>query len=737
MGRLNSNSKSLFLFLALGLISSSVFAEQRLTASFTCEEFKSLAQELAPKVNLFKEVWSTDPTAEFFGGTTRDYLYWLRRQITSTPDDQLPNAIETLKSKPLIDIRDFVIGDSDVDVVSNARLLVNPKVYGVRKIDQMNASRFDPTTEMGHNEIHQGYIPVEKIRLSSSGFIDWPGFGNGVLEICLGRPTVSYAHADEFLTTYYAKLKLNHPLLLAIRYIRTLGINYFYLYGGDYPREDLLNDIDDTSASQTTAIVQQTLQSRTLGDYLKQSQFQIWLNQAIQKTFRSYTNPTAAYALFQRFHLDKIVSHYSQKIDPINQYLFAKHRDPHVIADNLSRFPAAKNIFESVGNYFPDGYIYHGTRTDQSFRSILLQGILPSSEGSAGPGLYGVASNNLPFAEMWGGSSDRVVKFHINASARLVDLTKPETAKLFNQLSLSHSDFADLFGIDIIKYPYNTHAFVVKNSSILERPEGLTRKILSFAQLCDYAKSVDSIKSLHPFLEAIALNSFSGEEVTLALEESALFRSESSVRLKEMVKNLSHEWEWKSKAFQILNELSEWENLKANNKHLKARFTMKKIKGHYRQLIQLVLSSIFPPAESRQFYDRIVHYDSLKLHNAKDFIFSFSQLLKSFVPQGARALKLHILSQQSHLKKFYRKTEGLLLAFNPLSLTINLLFSPIIAKAFLDDKLPEKNFWIFYAIVNAGCLFLGEKSMRYAYRQYFILNKKSDDLCQHFLKSLQ
>ena len=42
------------------------------------QEFQSLATEFAPKINLFRDVWSKSPDAAFTGGTVRDYLYWLK-----------------------------------------------------------------------------------------------------------------------------------------------------------------------------------------------------------------------------------------------------------------------------------------------------------------------------------------------------------------------------------------------------------------------------------------------------------------------------------------------------------------------------------------------------------------------------------------------------------------------------------------------------------------------------------
>src|SRR4051812_36284737 len=82
-------------------------------------EFRQLAAELAPKVNLFQEVWRQDPSAEFFGGTSRDYLYWLKGQLRGVQNrSELETRIQKLKGRPFVDIREIIIGESDVDVVT-------------------------------------------------------------------------------------------------------------------------------------------------------------------------------------------------------------------------------------------------------------------------------------------------------------------------------------------------------------------------------------------------------------------------------------------------------------------------------------------------------------------------------------------------------------------------------------------------------------------------------------------
>src|ERR1051326_3967992 len=119
--------------------------------AITFEEFKAIAEELAPKVNPFRDAGAQDPSAEFFGGTTRDYLYWLKGQLAKgvTPAE--------LRAMKIIDVRDFIIGDSDIDIITEKSLGLSAETFGVKKIDYV---------KLMPDEVRQGYIPAEKIRLS-------------------------------------------------------------------------------------------------------------------------------------------------------------------------------------------------------------------------------------------------------------------------------------------------------------------------------------------------------------------------------------------------------------------------------------------------------------------------------------------------------------------------------------------------------------------------------------------
>ncbi|MES2965353.1 MAG: hypothetical protein V4760_15820, partial [Bdellovibrionota bacterium] len=459
------------------------------------KEFADLAAELAPKVNLFREIWKEDPKAAFFGGTSRDYLYWLKGKLVGKQSRQdVDEEIRKLRAQSTIDVREFILFESDVDVVTRESVDIEGERYGIKKIDSISADRLDPRTQAGQDEIKQGFIPVEKILLTSSGVGGAGAFGNGLQEIYKGQPTVRFSSDKDFESTRFAQLGLNHPVLLALRYIRLLAMDHHRKSGpSEFPDAlELVESIDPRSDRETLSAIEKALRGGKIATLLKNDKFQGWMNGTIQKAFRSYTNPTAAKILMGHFKADLLVAMFPRQLEPINQYLFREPRDAKKIAANRAKYGFDERMLSSLGDYFPDGKLYHGTRTEVAFRTILFQGILPSTGGTAGAGLYGVALPDVQFAKDWGGSEDRVVMFELAENAVFVDVTKGPAKRLFEQYSASgqqdHDGFARDFGIDILRYEYDTQAFVVKNGEILKNANGLTRKLMTISEIREWAR---------------------------------------------------------------------------------------------------------------------------------------------------------------------------------------------------------------------------------------------------------
>ena len=503
-----------------GLMPSAVMGGEAVP-HLSLEEFHQLADELAPKVNLFRAVWEENPNAEFYGGTSRDFLYWLKRKFRDLKSrKEATEMMARLRKEDNIDVREFIIGDSDVDVIAKERpTKVQFENYGVKKLDAIPASILDAKTPEGQNELFQGYIPAEKIRIAKSGLVPSGNFGDGVGEIYSGKLSIHFAPESEFAQTKFAALKLNHPILLATRFIRLLGIDYYNSYGKGHPDPAKLFRIAPEIVDQLRQVINPILDGQSLNPFLEKEKFRGWLNGNIQKAFRSYTNPTAALELERFFKIDQLVSAYPN-LETINQYVFAKHRNPQEVEANFIKYNIDPETFFLVPqSEFPDLTLYHGTRTEPDFRAILFQGVLPSKGGTAGSGLYGVKLNNLSFAEDWGGDKKRLVGLKVKDSAKIVDINKGPGKEVWEAFQKNNprknlEDFAEVFGIDIIKYPYNTEAYVVKNSEALGNASGIHRQLMSYSEARKMASNVKDGDGIHSLLGTIVINSFNAAERT-------------------------------------------------------------------------------------------------------------------------------------------------------------------------------------------------------------------------------
>jgi len=533
-------SKILFLLLAIWIgslvpIGFNFAAES--DVSLTEQELRSLARELAPKVNLFAAVWAIDPEAEFYAGTTRDFTYWILKQIRGAKNKtELSEKIKVLKSREVIDIREIVGGESDIDVMTkstNTLADMRGIDWGVKKLDLIDFERTNKDSMMGRSEVDQGFIPVEKLRLSKSAGLNLPDhFGNGVDELLSGRLSIHFSDPTVFWRTHYALEETNHPVLLAIRYIRILAQDYFNRYGQSYPNlKELLNTVSPEVQKQIESLFHSALADEKFQGFIKNGQGNKWLNASLLKSFRSYTNPTAAYLLLKHFKFDEVVAAYSDLISPINQFLFLEHRDWNAIRKKYKDYAVLEfELLTPVRERFPDFKIYHGAGSLSMFRGILFQGVLPSEGGSAGAGLYGVSKENIQFAIDWSRAKskreDLVVELTLDPRARIMNISSGKGLELYTRWLAHrpvrqapddpHSDFAREFGIDILEYPYSPQAFVVKNSGVIRSTQGHQLRLKSLHEIVTEAKALNESK-LPEFLRSFVLASVIPSEVARVL----------------------------------------------------------------------------------------------------------------------------------------------------------------------------------------------------------------------------
>ncbi len=282
------------------------------SSELTYEEFKAFAIEIAPRVNLFRDGWREAPTAEYFGGTTRDYLYWLKTQLRrAKAPSELTEILRALRARREIDIREFVMSGSDVDVVVKNGLTLDPEKYGVKKIDRINIARFNPEHPVGQTEIWQGFIPIEKIRLSQKAVFTDSQFGDGVKELFDSKPTVRFASDADFARSYYATLGINHPILLALRYVRIVAMDYKQNHGDRTPTlRDVLAELDRASHDAVTRVVKKSLDGRELATHVTNPKFLEWLDSALKKTGAENTNVKVASLLMDHFGATELPARY-------------------------------------------------------------------------------------------------------------------------------------------------------------------------------------------------------------------------------------------------------------------------------------------------------------------------------------------------------------------------------------------------------------------------------------------
>ena len=508
----------------------------------TYEEYIDLAAQLAPKVNLFRAIWAQDPDAKIFAGTSRDFLYWILRQFRGVyqREDALRIRDELL-SRETIDVRDFVFGESDVDVLSWNVLNIDPADFNIQKVDSIRADRLDPRTSFGKNEVDQGYVPAEKIVIGREGIVTYPQFGNGAREIFEGRLTVHFSPPEVFNETHYAQLKINHPILLALRFIRLLAADEYNRFGSGVPRRKMDELMDPDTEKLIRDIIEKCLDGRELEPYLKNKQFVRWINSPIRRTFRSYSNVTLANDLMKHFRVHELPSRYSQ-VKFVNNYLFARNYNWGEVAENMERFKVNEDEFFSKPEEVFEGLKgYHGAGSEDAFQGIVMQGVLPSIGGSGGLGTYFVNKDKIAFAIAWKNSGkERVVELTFDGNSRLVDINRGEGRRVFREFLNSglveggkdpHDQFTDAFGIDILEYVYSTRAFVVKNSEVIVGINGAFRTLWTYGRARDFAREVKSIEEY--------------KTLVLGLRESRLSRTEKASIYKEVplrftLKELNH-----------------------------------------------------------------------------------------------------------------------------------------------------------------------------------------------------
>lgn len=556
----------LILLFIVTLYSRAVYADSApykpLSEFLTLSEFKTFALEIAIKIPLVNDIWKQDPSAQFFGGMNRDFLFWLKghfRECTSRSD--VESVMKKLRAMDLIGNNEFIAPDADVDIFSGRKgVVVDPKQYSISKLEKIHPDRINPETSSGRDEIRQGFIPAEKILMGREGFTELKQFGDGVADIFYGKPSITFAEKRDFESTRFAKLKLNHPILLSLRFIRILAMNYFSKYGNAPPGHDtLLEGLKEETSERIKSIAFESVKGNALTPYLSKDVFVKWINQGFRKLFSSRTSPTAAFELLKEFNLDVLAARY-EKIETTNQFLFAQRRlTPGERDARLKEFSlTSQDVVIPAAIGFKNLKGYHGTQTDSALRNILLQGVLPSQVGTAGDGLYMYPEHHADYAVDWAkGKKERVVVFDVDPGAVIVDISRGKGRALYLAFKKKYkgdeSSFARHFGIDILKYPYGQKdAHVVKNGAVLHKPALFDNQSLKLSELgTSDGRDMRSANRdfLHHLLFSISRSHLNAERRQVLYRETGI---------PQMLKSLPASYKEADNLMQLLEFLSQY-----------------------------------------------------------------------------------------------------------------------------------------------------------------------------------
>jgi hypothetical protein len=493
--------------------------------------FAAIGAQLAPRVDLFSSVWDADPDAEFYGGTARDYYWWLRRALASCETAECIEAvIDDLESGP-IEARDFLLGETDVDVLGNeaAKRVAFDRSHFTR-IDVADRRRFTPGEALFDDERKQGALPLEKLRLGRLGLgAPTPTFAGGLEDIYAARPRLVLT-ADVRDTEGYRQRE-NHPVLLVLRWLRQASVAYAHRRGRSLVDETALRRVLDPEALATASQVAAEIAARpeTLSPFLENPRFVQRLNRARARLFQGFTNAEVSRHLYEVTGLESALLPFHDRLEPFLTVTFRKDWTAADLERQRATLPESAAALETLGTYLrrqgvavdeasDEIDMFHGTRSGGSYRNIATHGLLPSERGLAGTGLYAVDLRSAEYAKRWRQSDGNgyALRLRVDATASFVDLTSDGGKTLleaFRRLRAtlpspwSEGDeedaLADYLGVAVLKFSYTgAHAYVIKDGGIVRRAEPWSKPLRSLRDVArDWKTAADPTAYLK---EAIA-----------------------------------------------------------------------------------------------------------------------------------------------------------------------------------------------------------------------------------------
>ena len=218
--------KSLAVLVLLLLASPSFAGLDRFLSE---KDYVNEASAIAANVDAFQAVFKKYPQAKIYGGAPRDFLLWLNRQFDSiTSKDDALKKLKDLKKGEAVSADSFLLEHSDIDLILDEELKSGDKdevltyAKSKRTIQRINGKRYFSDLQV-QTELAQGYAPAEKLYFDGKKIHSAPKFSDGLNEFYHDSFSLTLTEPSKFWESHYAKLKLNHPILISLRYLRILS----------------------------------------------------------------------------------------------------------------------------------------------------------------------------------------------------------------------------------------------------------------------------------------------------------------------------------------------------------------------------------------------------------------------------------------------------------------------------------------------------------------------------------
>lgn len=328
------------------------------------DEFQNLSEELSKKVDLFSDIWGKDPDIEISAGVVKKYLYWIRSQFDEVESkEDVEEVINRLKGMSVIDAHEFISKDADVDIINPNNTDIRQfnldmiSKHEIKWLDIMRMERFDPESDSFKTEVGQGFIEREKLFISRAGFQDKEGFGSGLKEIYEGSPKVSFSSLSEFADTHYAKLKINHPMLLILRYFNTIAEEYHLAMGDDFPSyKELMDIIPDKDKKHIRRVMREVARGNGMEDYFNNSdqraatKIKEFFNHSFDKAFDDNHNKFVNQILFEEFGIFEFITKHFPDHEAL-EYSMAPRKKLKILKNPAQVMAAIKRGLGELNSY--------------------------------------------------------------------------------------------------------------------------------------------------------------------------------------------------------------------------------------------------------------------------------------------------------------------------------------------------------------------------------------------------